>query len=232
MEALISNVIFILVLGFVAIASGMRVVPEYQRFVVFRLGRPLNRARGPGIIFLVPILDRAVKVDLREQMREIPPETATTKDYKAVSFAFRWSYSVVDPVQSVLQVGNHEAATGRAATTLFREFIHDIDGVYLSSEGERIRFGVNARLNEITKPWGIKVTQLEIMQLAVDDKSSDMEAASLAANAIGETQTTVHATGAVLIGGRSWDAISKHSIPPQRKVRVTRVVLEVEEDDS
>ncbi|HSG42453.1 MAG TPA: SPFH domain-containing protein, partial [Anaerolineales bacterium] len=77
----------ILVVGFVFIAQAVRIVPEYQRLVVFRLGRSIG-AKGPGIIFLIPIVDRAVRVDLREQVREIPHQTAITKDNAGISVDF------------------------------------------------------------------------------------------------------------------------------------------------
>ena len=100
----------VVVLGVLAlIASAIRIVPEYQRLVVFRLGRCVG-SRGPGIVFLIPVVDRAVKVDLREQVREIPHQTSITKDNAPISIDFLWYYKVLDPTESVLQVGNFEAA--------------------------------------------------------------------------------------------------------------------------
>ena len=105
-------------IAFVFIANAIRIVPEYQRLVVFRLGRSVG-AKGPGIIILIPVIDRAVKVDLREQVREIPHQTAITKDNAGISVDFIWYYKVLDPAESVLQVGNFEvAAQGMATTTL------------------------------------------------------------------------------------------------------------------
>jgi len=171
MEYSLCLVAAILLLGLIGIASGIRVVPEYQRLVVFRLGRVLEGSKGPGLAFLIPIIDRAVKVDLREQKREASNQTATTKDYKPVSFAFRWYYKVLDPVQSVLVVGNHEAATAGVASTKFRELVREINSNDLAAERERIRHIVNSRLEEITGQWGIKVTKFEIIDIALDDQS-------------------------------------------------------------
>jgi len=229
---LLCTLVAVLLIGMVAMASALRVVPEYQRLVLFRLGRALDKPGGPGLVFLIPIVDRAVKVDLREQKHEMSQETATTKDYKSATFALRWYYKVLDPVQSVLQVGNHETAIAEFAKNKFREIIHDTNSVDLLSDGERIRFEVNTRLDEITRPWGVKVTKLEIVQLALDDNKKDMETASLNIHAVGESQTPIHVSGTVAIGNQSWDAMSDHPIPPNRKVRVKRVLLEVEEDDS
>src|SRR5918994_6523911 len=86
----------IAVLAFIFLANAIRIVPEYQRLVVFRLGRSVG-AKGPGIVLLVPVIDRAVKVDLREQVREIPHQTAITKDNAGISVDFIWYYKVLDP---------------------------------------------------------------------------------------------------------------------------------------
>src|SRR5690554_5262529 len=108
----------IVIAALLFILNAIRIVPEYQRLVVFRLGRSIG-AKGPGIVFLIPVIDRAVKVDLREQVREIPHQTAITKDNASISVDFIWYYKVLDPTESVLQVGNFEvAAQGMATTTL------------------------------------------------------------------------------------------------------------------
>ena len=103
---LIGGIILVL-LGF--LFQAIRVVAEYERLVVFRLGRCVG-ARGPGIIILIPIVDRAVKVDLREQVREIPHQSSISKDNAPISIDFLWYYKVLDPQESVLQVGNFESA--------------------------------------------------------------------------------------------------------------------------
>src|SRR3990172_410509 len=90
----------ILVIGFVFLANAIRIVPEYQRLVVFRLGRSVG-PKGPGIVLLIPVIDRAVKVDLRDQVREIPHQTAITKDNAGISVDFIWYYKILDAVESV-----------------------------------------------------------------------------------------------------------------------------------
>ena len=81
----------ILVIGFIFLANAIRIVPEYQRLVVFRLGRSVG-AKGPGIVLLIPVIDRSVKVDLREQIREVPHQTSITKDNAPISIDFLWYY--------------------------------------------------------------------------------------------------------------------------------------------
>jgi len=139
-------------------------VPEYQRVVVFRLGRCIG-ARGPGLVLLIPFVDRAVRVDLREQVREIPAQTSITKDNAPISIDFLWYYKIFDPVQSVLQVGNFELAAQGIATTTLRSVIGGIllDGVL--SEREQINAALRTRLDEVTERWGVKVTNVEIREI-------------------------------------------------------------------
>jgi regulator of protease activity HflC (stomatin/prohibitin superfamily) len=154
----------ILVVGFIFLAQAIRIVPEYQRLVVFRLGRSIG-SKGPGIVFLIPVIDRAVKVDLREQVREVPHQTSITKDNAPISIDFLWYHKVLDPAESVLQVGNFEvAAAGIAATTL-RAVIGGIPLDDVLSEREHINNMLRARLDEVTERWGVKVTNVEIREI-------------------------------------------------------------------
>jgi regulator of protease activity HflC (stomatin/prohibitin superfamily) len=158
------------VLGFVAIAlvvflaSAIRIVPEYQRLVVFRLGRCLG-TKGPGLVILIPIVDQAKMVDLREQIREVPHQTSITKDNAPISIDFLWYYKVLDPAESVLKVGNFElSAAGIAATTL-RAVIGGIPLDDVLSEREHINNMLRTRLDEVTERWGVKVTNVEIREI-------------------------------------------------------------------
>jgi regulator of protease activity HflC (stomatin/prohibitin superfamily) len=155
---------FVVVVVFALLASAIRIVPEYQRLVVFRLGRCIG-ARGPGIVFLIPIVDRATKVDLREQVREIPHQTSITKDNAPISIDFLWYYKVLDPTESVLQVGNFEAAAQGMATTTLRAVIGGIPLDDVLSEREHINNMLRARLDEVTERWGVKVTNVEIREI-------------------------------------------------------------------
>jgi len=146
------------------LTSAVKIVPEYNRLVVFRLGRCIG-ARGPGLVLLIPFIDRAVRVDLREQVREIPHQTSITSDNAPISIDFLWYYKVLDPVETVLQVGNFEAAAQGMATTTLRSVIGSImlDGVL--SEREHINNMLRTRLDEVTERWGVKVTNVEIREI-------------------------------------------------------------------
>ncbi|MDO9085570.1 MAG: SPFH domain-containing protein [Anaerolineaceae bacterium] len=154
----------VIVLGLMFLWTAIKIVPEYQRLVVFRLGRCIG-AKGPGLIILIPFVDRAVRVDLREQVREIPAQTSITNDNAPISIDFLWYYKVVDPIQSVLAVGNFELAAQGIATTTLRSVIGGImlDGVL--SERETINTSLRIRLDEVTERWGVKVTNVEIREI-------------------------------------------------------------------
>ena len=146
------------------LATSIRIVPEYQRLVVFRLGRSIGE-RGPGFVMLIPVVDKAVMVDLREQVREIPVQTSITKDNAPISIDFLWFYKVIEPTKTVLQVGNFELAAQGIATTTLRSVIGSIllDGVL--SEREQINNALRTRLDEVTERWGVKVTNVEIREI-------------------------------------------------------------------
>jgi regulator of protease activity HflC (stomatin/prohibitin superfamily) len=131
---------------------------------VFRLGRCVG-ARGPGIVILIPVIDRGVRVDLREQVREIPQQTSITNDNAPISIDFLWYFKVVDPTQSVLQVGNFEAAAAGIAATTLRAVIGGIMLDEVLSQREHINTMLRTRLDEVTERWGVKVTNVEIREI-------------------------------------------------------------------
>jgi regulator of protease activity HflC (stomatin/prohibitin superfamily) len=154
----------ILVVGFLFLANAVKIVPEYQRLVVFRLGRSIG-PKGPGITILIPVIDRAVRVDLREQVREVPHQTSITKDNAPISIDFLWYYKVLDPAESVLQVGNFESAAAGIAATTLRAVIGGIPLDDVLSEREHINNMLRTRLDEVTERWGVKVTNVEIREI-------------------------------------------------------------------
>ncbi|MCD6401179.1 MAG: SPFH/Band 7/PHB domain protein [Anaerolineales bacterium] len=154
----------VVVIGVLVIATAIKIVPEYQRLVVFRLGRCVGE-KGPGLVLLIPFVDRGIKVDLREQVREIPHQTAITKDNASISIDFIWYYKILDPTESVLQVGNFEIAAQGMATTTLRAVIGGIVLDDVLTEREHINNLLRARLDEVTERWGVKVTNVEIREI-------------------------------------------------------------------
>ncbi len=164
MEAAICLIGGVGVVVIALLASAIRIIPEYQRLVVFRLGRCVGE-KGPGIVFLIPVIDRAARVDLREQVREIPHQTAITKDNAGISVDFIWYYKVLDPTESVLAVGNFESAAQGMATTTLRAVLGGISLDDALSEREHINTMLRTRLDEVTERWGVKVTNVEIREI-------------------------------------------------------------------
>jgi len=146
------------------LVSAIKIIPEYQRLVVFRLGRSVG-ARGPGIVFLIPFVDRGVKVDLREQVRDIPHQTSITKDNASISVDFIWYYKVLNATESVLQVGDFEGAAEGMATTTLRAVLGGIMLDDALSEREHINNMLRSRLDDVTERWGVKVTNVEIRKI-------------------------------------------------------------------
>ncbi|MBN2501446.1 MAG: SPFH/Band 7/PHB domain protein [Anaerolineales bacterium] len=163
---------FVVVGGFFLLATAIKIVPEYQRLVVFRFGRCIGD-KGPGIVFLIPFIDTATRVDLREQVREIPHQTSITKDNAAISVDFIWYYKVLDATSSVLQVGNFEMAAQGMATTTLRAVIGGISLDDVLSERETINNLLRTRLDEVTERWGVKVTNVEIREIIPPREISD-----------------------------------------------------------
>jgi len=161
---LLCTIGFVVAVVLLFVANAIRIVPEYQRLVVFRLGRCVG-AKGPGIVLLIPIIDRAVRTDLREQVREIPHQTSITKDNAPISIDFLWYYKVLNPTESVLQVGNFEAAAQGMATTTLRSVIGAMSLDEVLSEREHINNMLRSRLDEVTERWGVKVTNVEIREI-------------------------------------------------------------------
>jgi regulator of protease activity HflC (stomatin/prohibitin superfamily) len=125
----------------------------------------LEKPKGPGIVFIIPILDSFKWVDLREQVREVPHQTSITKDNAPISIDFLWYYKILDPGQSVLQVGNFESAAAGIAATTLRAVIGGIPLDDVLSEREHINNMLRTRLDEVTERWGVKVTNVEIREI-------------------------------------------------------------------
>ncbi len=153
-----------IVLAIIILSMAIKVVREYQRLVVFRLGRCIGE-RGPGIVFLIPIVDRPVWVDLREQYLEIPHQTCITQDNAPISIDFLIYWKVVDAVDSVIQVRNFAGASQGIATTTLRAVIGDIILDDVLAKREHINQVLRVKLDEVTERWGVKVTAVEISEI-------------------------------------------------------------------
>lgn len=144
--------------------AAIRVVREYERVVVFRLGRVIG-VKGPGVIFLIPFIDRPVKVDLREQYIEVSRQTCITRDNAPVDIDFLIYFRVIDPLGSVLNVRDFRGAATGIATTTLRAVIGDIDLDSVLARREEINNILRVKLDEVTGRWGVKITTVEIREI-------------------------------------------------------------------
>ena len=165
------------------ILSGLKVLNEYERAVVFRLGR-LTPYRGPGIVFIVPVLERMVRIDLRTVTLDIPPQDVITKDNVTVKVSAVLYFRVVDPSRAVTEVANYLFATMQLAQTTLRSVGGQTELDELLSQRDKL----NARIQEVvdaqTEPWGVKVTLVELKNI---DLPQDMQRA-IAAQAEAERE--------------------------------------------
>ena len=155
-------IILIIVLAF--LATTIKIVREYERVVVFRLGR-LVGARGPGVILIPPIITRTQKIDLRERYLEVPHQTCITKDNAPTDIDFLIYYKVTEATQSVVQVQNVDGASIGIKKTKLRAVVGDIPLDELLAKREQINQVLRTKLDEVTERWGIKVTNVEIREI-------------------------------------------------------------------
>jgi regulator of protease activity HflC (stomatin/prohibitin superfamily) len=155
-------IVAVIVIGL--IAATIKIIREYERLVVFRLGRLIG-ARGPGVVFIIPIINRFMKIDLRERYLEVPHQTCITKDNAPTDIDFLIYYKVTEATQSVVQVQNFEGASIGIATTTLRAVVGDIPLDELLAKREQINQVLRTKLDEVTERWGIKVTNVEIREI-------------------------------------------------------------------
>ena len=143
---------------------GIRVVREYERVMVFRLGRAVG-IRGPGLVIVNPVTDRTTLIDLREAYLEIPRQTAITKDNAPISIDFIIFYKVADPSTTVLTVQNFAGAAENVAATTLRAVVGDTTLDDILSKREDMNASLRVRLDDITERWGVKVTNVEVREV-------------------------------------------------------------------
>ena len=144
----------IVLLVIIILSASIKVVREYQRLVVFRLGRTIG-AKGPGLVFLIPIIDKPVWTDLRELFLEIPSQTCITKDNAPIDVDFLIYWRVMDPSLSIIQVANFAGASQGIATTTLRAVIGDIPLDDVLAKREEINRILRVKLDEVTERWGV-----------------------------------------------------------------------------
>ena len=157
-------IVFIVIAVLVIVAAAIRIVPEYERGVVFRLGRVIG-AKGPGLFLLIPFVDRMVKVDLRTITLDVPAQEAITGDNVTVKVNAVVYFRVLDPVDAIIQVEDYRRATWQIAQTSLRNVIGQSTLDQLLQDREEINERLQHIIDEATEPWGIKVSIVEVKDL-------------------------------------------------------------------
>ncbi len=166
MTAILVALVIIVALAVAVAGASIRILREYERAVVFRLGR-LVGAKGPGIVLLIPVIDRMVRVDLRTITFEVPPQDVITRDNVPAKVNAVAYFRVVDPVKSVVEVERIRAATSQIAQTTLRSVLGKADLDTLLSEREQLNDSLQRIIDDQTEPWGVKVTTVEIKDVGI-----------------------------------------------------------------
>lgn len=164
-----STIITLVVVGIFILSSAIKVLKEYERGVIFRLGRVIG-SKGPGIIFLIPIVDRMVKVSLRTIAMDVPPQDIITKDNVSVKVNAVVYYRVVDSAKAIVEVQEYQYATSQLAQTTLRSILGQFELDELLSERERINEKLQEILDKHTDPWGIKVSLVEVKHIDLPEE--------------------------------------------------------------
>jgi regulator of protease activity HflC (stomatin/prohibitin superfamily) len=168
------TIIFLIVLAVLFLASAIRILNEYERGVIFRLGRVMSRAKGPGLIIIIPVVDRLVKISLRLVAMDVPPQDVITRDNVSVKVNAVIYFRVMDSIKAVIEVENYLYATSQLAQTTLRSVCGGAELDELLSDREKINSQLQEILDKHTDPWGVKVTTVEVKHI---DLPQDMQRA-------------------------------------------------------
>src|SRR6266699_2891689 len=161
--------IFIVVVG-IWLLNSIKILREYERGVIFRLGRVLSEPKGPGLIFVFAPFDRMVRVSLRIDTQEVPPQDVVTRDNVTVKVNAVIYFRVIDPRLAVVEVNNFLYATSQLAQTTLRSVLGEVELDELLSQREKLNVRLQSILDGHTSPWGVKVTMVEVKQVDLADQ--------------------------------------------------------------
>lgn len=163
------SIIFVIVVGLYLINS-VKILREYERGVIFRLGRLLDEPKGPGVIFVFPPLDRMERISLRVETMDVPPQDVVTRDNVTVKVSAVVFFRVVDPRKAVVEVEHFVHATSQLAQTRLRAILGEAELDELLSEREKLNARLQETLDEQTEPWGIKVQAVEVKHVDLPEQ--------------------------------------------------------------
>ena len=220
----------LLVIGLTVLGASVRVLREYERGVVFRLGRVMD-LRGPGLILLVPTIDRMVRVSLRTVTLTVPPQEVITRDNIPVRVTAVAYYRVVDPNKAVNAVENFHNATLQISQTTLRSVLGGVDLDHLLGEREGLNEALQKVIDAQTEPWGIKVTTVEIKDVEIPERmqhaiarqaEAERERRAKIINAEGEAQAATRLADAAEVIGRNPTTLQLRYLQTLREIGATQ----------
>ena len=164
-----STAVFLIILAVMFFAAAIRILNEYERAVIFRLGR-IIATKGPGLIILIPVMDKMVRVDMRTITMDVPPQDVITRDNVSIKVNAVVYYRVVDANSAVAEVENYLYATSQLAQTTLRSICGQVELDEILSEREKINQNLQEILDRSTEPWGIKVTTVEVKNIDLPEE--------------------------------------------------------------
>ncbi|HEY4826211.1 MAG TPA: slipin family protein [Solirubrobacteraceae bacterium] len=228
--AIVVVLVVLLVIGLTAVGASIRVLREYERGVVFRLGRVMDM-RGPGLVMLVPTIDRMVRVSLRTVTLTVPPQEVITRDNIPVRVTAVAYYRVVDPNRAINAVENFHNATLQIAQTTLRSVLGGVDLDHLLAEREKLNESLQRVIDAQTEPWGIKVTTVEIKDVEIPERmqhaiarqaEAERERRAKIINAEGEAQAATRLADAADVIGRNPTTLQLRYLQTLREIGVNQ----------
>jgi regulator of protease activity HflC (stomatin/prohibitin superfamily) len=214
------------------VASGIRVVQEYERGVIFRLGRVIAGEKGPGLFYIIPLIDRMVKVNLQTVTMNVPAQDVITRDNVTVRVDAVIYFNVFQPVKATVNIQNYLFGTSQVAQTTLRSVCGTADLDELLSERDRLNNQIQGIVDELTEPWGVKVTLVEIKDVALPSEiqramarqaEAERDRRAKIINAEGEFQAAEKLAGAAGVIGRE---------PAALHLRYLQTLLEIGSENS
>lgn len=227
-------VIVVVVIGLLLLISAIRIVQEYERGVIFRLGRVIAGAKGPGLFFIIPIIDRMVKVNLQTVTLNVPPQDIITRDNVTVRVDAVVYFHVVEPVKAVVEIQNYLVGTSQIAQTTLRSVLGRADLDDLLAERDRLNDELQTIIDELTEPWGVKVTLVEIKDVDLPDNMQRAMARQAEAERIRRAKI-INAEGEFQASEKLADAanvISRHPIAYQLRLLQTMAEVATERNST
>jgi regulator of protease activity HflC (stomatin/prohibitin superfamily) len=228
--AVVVVLVVLLVIGLTVVGASVRVLREYERGVVFRLGRSMD-LRGPGLTLLLPTIDRMVRVSLRTVTLTVPPQEVITKDNIPVRVTAVAYYRVVDPNRAINQVENFHNATLQISQTTLRSVLGGVDLDHLLGERESLNESLQRIIDSQTEPWGIKVTTVEIKDVEIPERmqhaiarqaEAERERRAKIINAEGEAQAATRLAEAADVIGRNPTTLQLRYLQTLREIGATQ----------